>query len=220
MKKLLSIIIFSLFFVVAINAQEGNIGAFVGLSYYNGEINPQKVLFMPSPAYGIMYRHNINDRWALRFQADYSNIQASDAKSKNSYQQIRNYSFNNVYYDLGMQVELNFMQYDKKEFTTEYFTPYISTGIYLSYMPTTETMLFASVPIEFGMKYALTKKITIGALWSYRWTSSDEVDALAPDPVPFSSKQHSYNPNKDLISFVGVFLTVSLFKEHIFCPAY
>ena len=219
MKKILPIIIFSLLSVF-IYAQEGNLGAFVGLSYYNGEVNPQKVLFMPSPAYGIMYRHNVNDRWALRFQADYSIIQGSDAKSKNSYQQIRNYSFSNTYYDLGMQVELNFMQYDKKEFMTEYFTPYISTGVYLSYMPTTETPLFVSVPIEFGMKYALTKKITIGALWSYRWTSSDEVDALAPDPTPLRTKQNSYNPNKDLISFMGVFMTVSLFREHIFCPAY
>lgn len=219
MKKVLSLIILSLI-SLGLFAQGGNIGAFVGASYYNGEVNPQKVLYMPSMAYGIMYRHDINNRMALKFQGDYTILKASDANSKNEYQIIRNYSFSNIIWDLGAQFELNFLDFNTEDFMTNYFTPYISTGVYLGYEPASAVPFFVSVPIEFGFKYALTKKITIGAMWQYRWTSSDQIDGLTPDIIPFTQKQSSYNPDKDLISYVGAFITFSLFKETIFCPAY
>lgn len=219
MKKILSLIIFSLI-SFGLFAQGGNIGAFVGGAYYNGEVNPQKILYMPSLAYGLMYRHDINNRMALKIQGDYTILKASDANSKNSYQLIRNHSFSNIIWDLGAQFEINFLEFNTENFMTEYFTPYISTGAYLGYEPASAIPFFVSIPIEFGIKYALTKKITIGAMWQYRWTSSDQIDGLTADVIPFTQKQLSYNPDKDLISYLGVFITISLFKETIFCPAY
>jgi len=219
MKKTLSIIIL-LFVSLGIFAQGANLGIFTGAAYYNGELNQQKVLYMPSAVYGVMYRQDINKRISFRIQADYTILRANDANSGNSYQVIRNHSFTNTYWDFGAQLELNFLDYDRNEFMTEYFSPFISTGAYLAYMPSLQTPFAVAVPVEFGIKYALTKQITIGGSWTYKWTSSDLIDALDPDPPTLTSKQNSYNPDKDLVSFMGAFITFSFYKERIFCPAF
>ena len=219
MKKILSIIIF-LSINLGIFAQGANFGVFTGAAYYIGELNQQKILYMPSAVYGVMYRQDINKRISFRMQADYSILKASDANSGNSYQLIRNHSFTNTYWDLGAQFELNFLDYDRNEFMTEYVSPYISSGVYLAYLPSSQVPFAVAVPIEFGIKYALTKQITIGGFWTYKWTSSDLIDELEPDPAVLITKQNSYNPNKDLVSFMGAYITFSIYKEKIFCPAF
>jgi hypothetical protein len=219
MKKIILLTTF-LLLIIGIKAQEGNIGIMAGVAYYNGEVNPQKLFYMPSPAFSVIYRHNFNDRYSLRFQGDYSTVQGNDAKSSNAYQQWRNYSFKNTIWDIGFQLELNFMDYNKNYLKTKYFTPYISTGVYMTYEPQSEIPIFVSIPIEFGFKYAINKQVTAGIQWDYRWNNSDYVDGLKPDVYTSSTKQLSYNPDMDLISFAQVFFTVNLFKEDVFCPAY
>ena len=222
MKKIFSLFLFALI-SFSLLAQEGNLGIFAGVGYYNGELNQRSVFYSPSPALGIIYRHNFDKRWAFRISANYCTFKGNDANSQNTYNQIRGYSFSNTVWDIGPQIELNFLDYDKDEFTAHYFTPYLSSGVLLTIIPDAKRSFEVAVPIGFGFKYAVTKKITAGLEWSYRWTNSDEVDALERDVYTNfgdKDKQRSYNPNNDWYSFFRAHITIRVFKEDMPCPAF
>ena len=219
MKRLiiaLSLIIFSISGI----AQEGNFGFLLGTSYYNGELNPRQQFYMPSPAAGFSYKHNFNKRWSFNINFDYMMIRGNDAKTDDVYQNWRNYAFTSTVWDLGTQVELNFFEFDKENLMIEYFTPYISTGIYLTYIKNSYRPFFPSIPFEFGLKYALTKNITIGASWQQRWTMSDYIDNLQDDNFQLYNKQRNNNPDNDWISRASVFVYIKVFREEMPCPAY
>ncbi len=216
-------IIFAIFlFAVStsIFAQEGAIGFFAGAGYYNGELNQRSVLYMPSPAFGVMYRHNFDERWTLRINGNYTTLRGDDAKSSNTYQTARGYSFSNKTWDIGAQIELNFKNFETDDLFHNYFTPYLTSGLLLAIVPDSKRPFEVAVPIGFGFKYALTNTITAGLEWNYRWTNSDEIDGLQRDNLVNSVKQRSYNPDTDWYSLIGVVVTVRVFKEDFPCPAF
>ncbi len=222
MKKIFWVFLGLFFFVPFFaQAQEGNIGLFVGTSYYNGELNPRQPFYMPSPSAGAMYRHNFNKRWAFRIDADYLGIRGDDSKSTNAYQKNRNYNFDYNIWDIGLQFELNFYDFNKENYMNEYFTPYISTGAYLTYNKPSQKPLFASIPFEFGMKYAYNKKITFGGWWQYRWTTTDYVDNLTADNFSKDmTLQRSNNTDMDWLATFGFFVTIKVFGDDMPCPAF
>ncbi|MBN2891843.1 MAG: hypothetical protein JXL97_08255 [Bacteroidales bacterium] len=220
MKKIIISIAFVLFFF-GLSAQEGNLGIFAGTSYYNGEVYQRSILQSPSLALGILYRHNFDDRWSLRIGANYSTLKGRDANVNNSYQNTRKYSFSTVVWDLGPQVEFNFMKYDKDQYYSYYFTPYLTTGVLLCVLPDAQRTFEVAVPVGFGFKYAVSHTVTAGMEWSYRWTNSDEIDGLIDDNLSLiNNVQLSYNPDTDWYSFIGAFVTVRVFKDENTCPAF
>ncbi len=219
MKKILINLVL-LFSAIGLFAQEGSLGLFAGGAYYIGELNPRSIMYMPSPAFGILYRHNFNKRWTLRFEGNYTTLKGDDANSDNTYQQQRGYSFSNKTWDIGASIELNFFDFETEDIYEDYFSPYITTGLLLSIVPDAETPFEVAVPIGLGFKYALTEKITAGLEWNYRWTNSDQIDGLESDDFLNVSKQMSYNPDTDWYSFFGVIVTFQIFKEDIACPAF
>lgn len=220
MKKFLTILISIVSLSTFAIAQEGNLGIFAGTSYYMGELNPRTQFYMPSQALGVNYLHNFNKRWAFKINFDYFVLRGNDQKSNNAYQNWRNYSFSNTVWDIGTQIELNFFDFQREDLTVHYFTPYISTGVYLTYIKKSQSPLFASIPIEIGVKYALTHKVTIGALWQVRYASSDFLDNLDKDNFYLLQKQRSNNPDTDWMGIAGVFLRFKIFEEEMPCPAY
>ena len=224
MKKFLFAILFIFIFLFSSSAQEGEIGIFGGTSFYMGEINKSKLFFMPSFAVGGTYRHIFNDRWAFRLDGTYTKLRGDDAKSKNTYQLIRNQNFSTKIGDISLLLELNFFSFDKSEFDEKYFTPYVYTGISFLIIPEPEYPFEFGIPIGFGLKYALTRKITLGAEWTFRITHSDFIDKIYHDNFTSTNsiitKQHSYNPNKDIYSFVDINLYFQIFKAGKACPAY
>ncbi len=202
-------------------AQDGNLGLFLGASYYNGEINPDKILFMPSPVIGLFYRHNFNNRWALRIEGNYTTLRGSDSKYNNAYQQWRNYNFTTRLGDLGAGMEFNFLKYNKHKYSEFYFSPYVFLGTMILVIPDPKYPFEFSFPAAVGFKYALTKKTTIAIEWSYRWTYSDRLDGIKEDNFyhkPYRM-QYSYNPDNDWYSFIGVSISYELFKNTQECPA-
>lgn len=224
MKKFLFALSFIFVFLFSSSAQEGEVGVFGGTSFYIGEINPSKIFFMPSFAIGGTYRHIFNERWAFRLDGTYTKLRGDDAKSKNTYQLARNSNFTTKIGDIALLVELNFFPYNKSDFDTKYFTPYIYTGIAFLIIPEPQYPFEFGLPVGFGIKYALTKKITIGAEWSFRLTHSDFIDKIHSDNFTSTStiiaKQNSYNPSKDIYSFLGLNLYFQIFKAGKPCPAF
>ncbi len=220
MKKI-TLTVFTILLSLFVIAQDGNLGLFLGASYYQGEVNPNKVLYMPSPVIGLFYRHNFNNRWAMRIEGNYTVLRGDDAKSNNEYQQWRNYSFKTKLGDIGVGMEFNFLPYEKKQITNLYYTPYVFFGGMLLVIPDPKYPFEFSFPVGLGFKYALTEKITVAVEWNYRWTYSDRLDGIKEDnfyKTPYQV-QRSYNPDNDWYSFIGASIAVELFRNKYECPA-
>lgn len=199
-------------------AQDGSLGFFGGIGYYNGELNPRNVFYMPSPAFGILYRHNFDNRWTLRLDVNTCNLRGDDANSTNTYQLERNHNFKTRIWEIGAQFEINFRKFDTDKIMSDYFSPYLTSGGYISIISDSQNRFEFAIPIGIGFKYALTKKIAVGMEWNYKWTNSDEIDKILPDR--YIVPQQSHNPDNDWYSFFGAFITFQVFKEKSTCPAF
>ncbi len=216
---------FALLVFVTAKSQNAEFGVFAGSAFYIGEVNQSKAFFMPSLAYGLIFRHNINERVAFRVDGTHTKLRGSDEKSKNPYQQLRGYSFRTPVTDLSAGIEFNFLPFDRTDKYSKFFSTYLYTGIAYLIIPDSRKSFNLGIPLAFGFKYAVNSKVTFGMEWSIRKTFSDEIDLLKDDYVYASrsvlaNKQMSYNPNNDWYSFTCLILTYQIFKAYPSCPAY
>ncbi len=102
-------------------------GAWIGAANYFGDLNTDWRLDHTQLAGGVGGRYNFNDRLCLKFGVNMGQISASDADSKNIYEQRRNLHFRSLVADATAQFEFNFMPYihGHREF---YYTPYLFLG--------------------------------------------------------------------------------------------
>jgi len=112
-------------FAVAGKSQVSEIGLCGGVSFYMGDLNPKGVFMGSRPAGGLIYRYNINPRFAFKAVALFGSLQAEDAKTGTP---ERNLSFRSPLSELSAQMELNFLRlYNEKG--RNFFTPYIYLGL-------------------------------------------------------------------------------------------
>ena len=110
------------------SAQMGwEVGGWVGVSNYFGDLNTRFDVSHPGPAGGLIARYNFNNRLCLRFGANYENVGADDANSKNSFENRRNLSFNSHIIEGVAQFEFNFLPYEHGS-RDKFFTPYAFAG--------------------------------------------------------------------------------------------
>jgi len=182
----------------------GDLGIFGGVSYYLGDLNPGRQFLMPKPAFGVLYRYNMNHRMALQAHYIHGKIEASDSKSNTN--PSRNLSFFSPVDEAGVQFEVNFFEYfigSKMHWWTPYifggtsvfiFKPYANiNGSKIALQPLgTEGQgssvypdrkpykLYAfSVPFGIGMKVSLNKTFGVGAEWGMRKTTTDYLDDVS-----------------------------------------
>lgn len=103
------------------------LGGWVGGSTYFGDLNTNWRLNGLHLAGGLGTRYNFNDRLALRLGINAGQVSASDADSKNIYEQRRNLSFKSIIADATLQFEFNFLPYvhGHREL---FYTPYLFIG--------------------------------------------------------------------------------------------
>jgi opacity protein-like surface antigen len=196
-----------------------NIGVFAGTSYYMGDINPNRHFYRPSFSYGLLYRYNINTRYAIRANAYVADLSGSDLDFPGRLNPDRPFtpaSFQTSLFEIGLQLEYNFLPFTPNVGNWEY-TPYIATGIAGSLVmgSNVNASNTLSVPLGLGVKLNLTPRISTGAEWSFRKMFNDRVDGLE-NP----SRTRSILHNNDWYSFLGVFITFKFFNFATECPAY
>lgn len=221
--------IFILFFFIIIQlntyAQKKSheIGIFTGAAYYTGELNDGQPFYSPSIAYGLLYRHEINKRYALKLSGTFSRISAQDAMSDNLYQQWRGHSFSTFVSDFAAMFEFSFLPFMAASLH-EYYSLYLTAGIGMFYMQSpAEIPIHPTIPFGVGFKYGVSKRIVITAEWAYRKTFTDYIDQLPPDEYTISNlpiKQSSYDKSKDWYSFAGITITYKFALGRNSCPAY
>lgn len=197
----------------AATAQVMEVGASAGLSYYMGDINPNKPFCQSKVGFGAVVRYYDNTRWAFRIA--YSNLQldCSDAKAK--YREERGLSFHTNLHDIALMAEFNFFDY----FTgskRNYITPYIFGGLsYISFNPKADdgtalrtvmtdvdfentasdgkskySNTSLSIPFGVGVKLSISEHIGVTLEWRMDYAFTDWLDDC-----------HAYYPlyeNKDL----------------------
>jgi hypothetical protein len=210
------LIVFSLFHT-GIKAQRLNIepGITLGGSYYMGDVNHTKQMYSPSFTYGLAFRQSFNEYYALRLNILKAKVKGNDADFSNGYQLNRAHSFVNNIYELGLQIEFNFFEFNT--FKKKSSAPYITVGAALAVSNSFSSFAFA-VPMGIGYKYSVSKRLSLSAEWSFRTTSTDELDLLVQsDPL---TKQITKLNNNDWYSILGLTLTYNFKNEKKWCPAY
>ncbi len=225
MRKLYIIIL--LLFSLTVNAQEKlqEIGVFLGTSYYMGELNQSKVFYQPSEALSVLYKVNLNDRFAIRMNASYAHLKGDDAVSDHKYQINRNHKFDINITEFSALVEFNFFEYQPYS-QYDYFSFYFTCGIGAMMMPEADNKspINPVIPFGIGFKYAVTKRLGLGIEWIYRKTFTDYIDQLPQQvytEVPRQkNKQLTNNLNNDWYSFAGITLTYKFALGNTKCAAY
>ncbi len=198
MQKILISLLFLVFSAPLIYAQKsGDFGLLGGVTYYMGDLNPNKPFLMSNPAFGILYRQNFNSRISLRVHGLRGSVAGNDAISKTN--PDRNLNFESKITEAGVQLEINFFDYfigSKMHPITPYifggaavffFKPYGNVaGQNVELQPlTTEgesapyNLYAFSVPFGIGVKYSVSKLIGIGAEWGMRKTTTDHLDDVS-----------------------------------------
>jgi len=127
------LLLFLLTLSLQVFGQKGyELGGFIGMSNYIGDINPDFSLKTPSPSITALGRYNFNSRTSLRMDLSAGRLAGRDSISENSFQQARNLSFRTDYIDASLGFEFNFFTliHGSRE---HYFTPYIFAGLVLAY---------------------------------------------------------------------------------------
>ena len=208
LSKFLFLSIFCFFIVknTNIQAQNSEVGFWVGSNTYFGDINPDFNPLKTLPAAGLMYRYDAHEYVGLRLGLMAGWIRHDDASSKNPFQQIRNLSFNSPIVEISGQIDLHFKKFklgSKKYF----FTPYLTAGIAAFYFdPITKldgkiyklheygtegqrasgyledkpyNRIQPAIPLGLGFKYWMFHKWSFYVEAAYRQTFTDYLDDVS-----------------------------------------
>ena len=111
-------------------SQGSELGLFLGLSTYKGELKHE--LFTTDyihPSVGLHFRKNFNPHWSANLNITMGEISAADSTSDDPFQLERNLSFKSNILELGGRIEFNFFPYLIGGTDTWPFTPFLFIGI-------------------------------------------------------------------------------------------
>jgi hypothetical protein len=157
MKYLL--VAFLFFIVLEGSAQKHEFGAGFGATNYKGDFtNDNFDLRNYRPGLLCFYKNNITPAVGIRYHFMMGGIKASDSKSPDAVYVQRDESFRKSIYELGAEVEYNFLNY-RSESNKLQWSPYFSGGggvFYFPSYPGSGTLnVQPCIPIGIGIKMKL-----------------------------------------------------------------
>jgi hypothetical protein len=213
------ILILTFFLSASLSAQKkAEVGIFGGTSYYLGDINHERQFYSPSFAGGLVYRYNLDTRYALRANAFYGGLKASDKDFSDAYQQLRNASFSANLIDLSALLEFNFLSF-KPSLRHFSYTTYVDAGLGAMVMlsSTYSVSNVLTIPFGVGFKIGITDRLVAGIEWNMRKTFDDNIDGVKNSDI---TMVNSMFHESDWHSFAGITITYRFFDSENDCPAY
>ncbi len=135
-KHLLAALILTI--TIGLNAQEMELGGWIGTSTYIGDLKPEFNFKRSGLAGGLVARFPINRRLALKLGGNYGRVSAYDSDSDEVFQRTRNLSFRSDILEGTIAGEFNFMEFIPGQYDRG-FSPYVSLGMSVfSFNPKTE----------------------------------------------------------------------------------
>ncbi len=191
--------------------QQHEIGPFIGISYYMGDLVQTRMFSTPGYNFGLSYRYNASPRFAIKIAGHYGQISGDSENNKESLQ-YRNLDFHSAIWDIEAGLEINFLEYMPGS-TKHRFTPYIFGGLAIfRFNPMTTyqgqeyelqplgtegqgltaypdkkpySLSSFAIPFGFGFKFNVTPRVSLGLEWGLRKTFTDYLDDVStryPDP--------------------------------------
>ncbi len=216
--KYLILLAFMFLTAIGLKAQTMELGAFVGGSYYLGDLNPALHFNQTQFSYGVVGRYNANNRWAFKASWYRGMLKGDDLKTKAI--DNRDLNFQTVVNDFSVVAEFNFWDYFTGSKKSNY-APYIFGGASMfTYNPRTldgvalrplgtegqnvgfdgrspyGSIGFA-IPFGVGFKYSVSERVGLGFEWSMRKTFTDYIDDVSttyasnPDQIADPTQTHS-----------------------------
>lgn len=177
------LLIFIILLSQKISAQEYEyeIGGVLGTSFYMGDANKSKLYQNPHLATGVLFRYNKNFRWAYKGNLLIGGVSGDTRKSGNVFPKGEDVSFSRTFVELGGQVEYNFFHYsDKYQYLgTRRFSPYLFTGLGMTYGSGDKSFYGVNLPLGIGLKYKWKDRLNVGFEFSFRKLFGDSFDVTS-----------------------------------------
>ena len=221
-------IYFLLFFLLYtanhLNAQTHEVGLFIGGSNYIGDIGTDRFIDPNSPALGVLYKWNTNDRYSLRAGFTFTRLQETEYNNSDLNRFRRSYKVDNSIQEAMAGIEINFKEYNLHNGITS-FTPFIFYGLgYFRYnqiyIPPHGTFNEATyeeygktekiaVPFILGFKINPNPYLVLGIEMGTRYTLTDNLDGSNPENEYADINEYKFGnlANNDWYLFTG--LTIS-----------
>jgi hypothetical protein len=230
-----SIFALSIFFSVFLSAKSNSQtilegGPFLGISWYNGDLNKERQFYNIHPAFGGLIRYSVNDRVGFKGSFIVGHI-SGEYPTKNVILLERYeppyYEFKRTLSDIAIQLEINMFSFDHPYKKGSHFTPYMTFGVgtifYKKYKVNKEVPSFAlSLPFGAGVKWKTKNGLKFGAEWGLRKSFADDLDYTGYDNSinpedPYGFNQWKSAHNNDWVSFVGAYISVTLLNRREKC---
>ena len=197
------------------------IGGGLGTSFYLGDVN-SSLYKNQRLAATALWRYLFDHHNVLKLQMNYGGVKGNGEANNDFMPQNSNsgtasptpylYSFSGSVIDLNCMYELNFWPYGYYGGYMGYkrLTPFLQLGIGTTYATASKKMSL-NIPIGFGVKYRLAKRLNLSFDWAMHFGLSDNIDNLE-DPKGITSEAFK---NKD--SYCTTMLTLTYSFAPI-CP--
>lgn len=198
-----------LFFGIKAQDYKYEIGGMAGGAFYMGDANKNAFFKGLNPAFGGVFRYNVNFRWALKGNLMWGRVSGSTQGLDNVFPDHSEIAFNANVIELGGQGEFNFFPYsDQYSYAgAKRFTPYVLLGIGMSVAPGSGgTMASLNIPLGVGVKYKIKNRLNLGCEFSFRKLFADNMEGNAALDDPYGIKS-SFLKNKDWYSFLLLSVT-------------
>ncbi len=201
-RNIVFLFVFILGFSNQLISQKGyELGGWLGISNYFGELNSGFSLLEPGIAGGVNFRLLFNERISMKTMLSYGTVKGDDGDSYNTFEKQRNLSFKSPVIDFTHQFEFNFLPYIHGS-STDYFTPYLLTGLDIFYYNPqaklngkwyslrelgTEGQALGEEYFEYaaglvvggGIKWDINHILSVNLEMSYRFISTDYLDDVS-----------------------------------------
>lgn len=191
-----------------------DLGGGIGMSGYLGDANESNVYKHPGFAGNISFRYLANTRWTIRGILSVMTLSGNTADWDNVLPGNQNYSFKSTVFDLGGRFEFNFFPYGIGETYKKLrrCTPYLSLGVGVTMASCDGSSFFApNIPMAFGVKYKLSKRLNLGAEFCMTKVFGDKVDG--EKLTDLYTIKSSFMKNTDWYSTLMVSLTYEFGKR-------
>jgi opacity protein-like surface antigen len=154
-------------------------GGMAGTAMYLGDANETSLLRGWHPAGGLVYRYNLNFRWALKAGLLMGKVSGDTKNEATVFPDQAQVAFERNFFELGGQIEFNFLPYSDKYsyLNTRKISPYLFTGLGLTLAPGEDTFFGLNLPMGMGVKYKIMHKVNLGVEYAVHRLFGDAFDA-------------------------------------------
>ncbi len=167
------------------------VGGGAGIGFYMGDANTSTLYKEVGWAAGAVARWNLNYRWVLKGNLSTLRIAGDTDNFDNAYPNEASYQFERQLFDLGVQMEYNFLSYGigKSYLGTSRIAPYLVAGVGVTFAPESGNHFWSmNIPLGLGVKYKIAPRWNVGCEFTLRKTMGDSLDSTElSDPYGIES---------------------------------